>query len=217
MFVRVAIALFFAGQVLASLSSLTNLTSDIELNVSLVKAVIDSINGSSFTHELKSLEKSLSQFSDALLQPQILKRFCGNATSANPLIAGILNKYQFETVNPFAEIIDYRSLDQSKFVNPIPKGFSASSFKDLPLLAEEFGELIKNDNVLIFKQKFNDCVQYRNHMKNALKKFVYRRLEEFVTNRVEPGLSLSYIRSYYCSIDFYINYGKPKNQILGKK
>jgi hypothetical protein len=212
MFLRVAIALFFAGQVLASLSSLTNLTSDIELNVSLVKAVIDSINGLPFAGELKSLEKSISQFSDALLQPQILKRFCGNATSPNPFIAGILNKYQLETVNPFATRIDYKALDQSKFMNPIPEGFSASSLKDLPLLDEEFRQLIKNDNVSIFKQKFDvhtDIVQYRYYMKKALQKFVFGRLEEF-GKAIEPGKGVTHIRVNYCSIEKYINYGKPK-------
>jgi hypothetical protein len=148
------------------------------------------------------------------LQPQILKRFCGNATSPNTLFADILNKYQIETFNPFAERIDYRLLDQSKFVNPIPKGFSASSFKDLPLLAEEFRQLIKNDNVSIFKQQFDahgDRGQYRKYIKTVLQKFVIRRIREYIaTNNIAYCNSFS--KESYISylVKLYIDSGKPK-------
>jgi hypothetical protein len=99
-------------------------------------------------------------------------------------------------------------------VNPIPKGFSASFFKD-PLLAEEFRYLIQNNNVLIFKQQFDFDVhgersQYRKYIKTVLQKFVIRRIEEYIsTNNIAHSTSFS--KESYISylVKLYIE-GKPK-------
>lgn len=207
----------FFGRVFASFLNFTNLAADVELNIYLLEDIIDGGNVLSFVNELEKLRTSLSKFSEVLLQPKLLKTFCGNARSPNPLINKILNIYQFETFNPFAERIDYNLLDQSKFVNKIPKGFSVAALKGNTVLSEEFENLTKNGNNLIFKQQFTmhgDFLQYRKNIKERLKKYIIRRVDEYAASKNIKSLGRfgSYSGIFEDSIKLYIDSGKPKTE-----
>lgn len=207
----------FIGRVFSSFSDFTNLAADVELNLYLIDDIIGGGTELSLTKELEKLRTKLSQLSEALLQPKLLKRFCGNARSPNPLMNKLLNKYQYETCNPFAERIDYNLLDQSKFVNPIPTGFTASNLKDNSALAEEIENLIKDKENLIFKQHFlmlrgDQSLQYRKYIKERLKKYIIRRVDKYAASqKIKPlGLNGAYGGIFEDSIKLYINSGKPK-------
>lgn len=207
----------FIGRVFTSFSDFTNLAADVELNLYLIDDIIDGRIKLSLIQELENLRIKLSNLSEALLQPKLLKRFCGNSSSPNPFVKKILNKYQHEACNPFAEKIDYNLLDQSKFVNLIPTGFTVSSLKDNPALAEEFENLIKKKESLIFKQQSfmlrgNQSRQHRKYIKERLRKYIIRRVEKCAASqKIEPpGFYGAYGGIFEDSIKLYINLGKTK-------
>lgn len=140
------------GSVLSSAFNFTDLVVEVEFNIMLIKDIISKSDKSSIlSKNLRELETALSSFAYELYKPIVMLPFCGKATSKDPFFTKLLNKYQRDTIDPFARRICYASLDETKFKTPFTKlCLSVSMIKYDPVLLAEFEILLQKDEI-IFK------------------------------------------------------------------
>ena len=113
-----------------SVSEFNDLAADVELNLHLLKNIMEIMKEDfSYHKELNELKSSLKKFSDALKQPKVLRMFCGFYSCDDPIRTKILNKFQIDTCNPFAETASFDLLDRSKFSEPLPENINIQNFK----------------------------------------------------------------------------------------
>ena len=198
----------FLGLVFANLNvvNFLYLVADVELNLYLVESIIkDKID---YTEDLIRLKSSLVKFSDALLQPKVLRSFCGFAECKSLVFTKILNKFQIDTCNPFAERVHYDILDYSKIGLPKPVNgqyrINSDEMKALAVFTE-------TTNEPIFIPEF-DLTEYRGRyrqlIKASLMKFMVRRIESYA---IDNKIQLPAHKIFLKMIDIYIKSGKPRS------
>lgn len=192
----------------------TDLVADVELNIWLVKHLIALQRQSSeLTNRLQQLEDALNNFADVLYKPEVMILYCGNSPLKERVHKKIMNKYQRDTVNPFAEVINFKALDMSKFSIPFKKdSITIYSLKAQPKLLAEFESLIKRDEKIFFHLNPNmtDGKSIRWSFKTRLEKYMVRRLRKyFEDKRIDvPEIYGSFLGLFNLAISRYVNNGK---------
>ena len=166
-------------------SEIETLAADVQLNIHLIRNIRK--EGFVYNEELKGFNSSLEKFYNALIQPKILRMFCGLLSDNDDLKTKLLNKFQIDNWNPFAEFVTLNSLDRSKFSRPLPEKFSAGNmekFCDSGLL-KEFEDFAEYANEPMFKPKFdkNKIHKYRVYIKERLKKVMKKRIELYAAEK----------------------------------
>ena len=82
---------------------LFKLVGELELNIGLIRKMAKTPEYVGFYEDLIGLQTSLLQFSEAFYQPNILRLFCRNYKGRDKKTENMINKFQYDTTNPFAE------------------------------------------------------------------------------------------------------------------
>lgn len=191
----------------------TGLVAEFELNILLINHVT-AMEGRSreLTMSLLNLRQALNNFADTLYKPEVMIYYCGKSSSKEPIHSKLLSKYQIDTINPFAEAINYKALDLTKFSMPIKnRSINLDVLKRIPDFLEEF-DILTRQNVQLFLnpgRSLTDGMNIRISMKGKLEKFIIRRIREYLKDKGTnaPQINGSFNGLFDLAVSIYFKNG----------
>lgn len=126
-----------------------NFVCDIEITIKL-------LHNMKMTHwylknDLIELRDSLKNFTEQLYQPQVLRLYCKNIFSKDKHYEMMINKYQYDTSNPFAELVNFKLFDHTQ----VDFEFNYKTVISQPNNYAKLCNLCRNDDIRLFKVDHN--------------------------------------------------------------
>lgn len=158
---------------ISGLKQITELLSYLRLNIGLSK----SLKNTPFPRELNILIREMVHLENILYQQRILINFCGLFYSSNEFTRMVVNKYQIDRVNPWAERVNFELL----VVNAVKLPTSSKdkllvNLSKNPQFANPFKFACRN-GIRVFKSNYYSPVDYKRSLYITLQKFIFKLVE----------------------------------------
>lgn len=157
-------------------SELTDFVVDLKLNIGFTQ----SLSGLKFYQELSQLIIEMKRLEDLVLSQKVLFNYCGNCGFRKYDLGGlVLNKYQMDVFNPWAERINYKILDENVIGIQNLKSMNAEKILSHPDFEKRFTNAC-NRGIQAFKCTYKSSIQYQKVLHNTLLKHFIKKVEPFV-------------------------------------